>query len=80
LAHVVLPESKGINVGKSSTKYADVALPFLIKEIENSGGLKTHLNVKLVGGAKMIHSVEFNDAFEMGARNLKKIKEILADE
>ena len=28
----------------------------------------------------MIHSVEFNDAFEMGARNLKKIQEILADE
>lgn len=80
MAHVVLPECKGTYDNKASTKYADVAVPFLIKEIENSGGFKAHLKVKLVGGAQMIHSAEFNDAFEMGVRNLRKIKEILANE
>ncbi len=79
MAHIVLPAS--IHKGQeTSTKFADVAVPALVKEMRKLGALKSRLVVKLVGGAQMILSADFDSSFEMGLRNLKMTQKALASE
>ncbi len=80
MAHIVLPESNHSGQGGTSTKFADVAVPVLLEEMRKLGALKSRVIVKLVGGAQMILSLEFDSSFEMGLRNLKMTKKALTSE
>lgn len=80
MAHIVLPGSNHNGRGKTSTKFADVAVPALLEEMRKLGALKSRLIVKLVGGAQMILSPDFDSSFEMGLRNLKMTKKALTSE
>lgn len=80
MAHIVLPESNHSGQGETSTKFAGVAVPVLLEEMRKLGALKSRLIVKLVGGAQMILSLEFDSSFEMGLRNLKMTKKALTIE
>lgn len=78
MAHVVLPVSNPDATGPPSNKYADVAVPALLKQVLQLGASKSRLIVKLVGGAKMIQAAGFDDTIEMGVRNLDMVKKTLA--
>jgi len=80
MAHIVLPESKGANQGKFVTKYADIAVPLLVKEMIEIGAMKSRLVIKLAGGAQMIQSAGFSNVLEMGVRNLEMTKKALDSE
>lgn len=80
MAHIVLPESNHSSQGKASTKYADIAVPVLLEEMRKLGATKSRLVVKLAGGAQMIQAAGFDAALEMGVRNLKMTRELLASE
>ncbi|SFH74648.1 chemotaxis protein CheD [Planctomicrobium piriforme] len=51
LAHIVLPDSHGRQ--DSLGKYADTAVPELIRQITLAGGRAGSLNAKIAGGADM---------------------------
>ena len=79
MVHVALAEAQ-INPGKAATLpgyFADTGLPALLKEM----GLLTgrlgpaELYAKITGGASLIGT---NDTFNIGQRNIRKIKELLA--
>lgn len=80
MAHIVLPESGGNNTGRTPTKYADIAIPRLLEEMEKSGVVKSRLVVKLVGGARMLQALVFDDASDMGTRNLEVVMRVLGSE
>lgn len=72
VAHIVLPTS--IGSGQPPGKYADTALPELIRLIEQSGGKSKHLAAKLVGGARMFSSTNMNS---IGDQNLATVERLL---
>ena len=73
LAHIMLPTSK--QAGASLKKYADTAIPLLIKELRDNGAGK--LIAKLVGGAMMFNLSENSMMGEIGKNNVIRSREML---
>jgi chemotaxis protein CheD len=81
MAHVMLPDSslgKGseINIGK----YADTAIPQLIRDMETAGASKRNLVAKIAGGAQMFSFLNGNDTMRIGPRNVDACKAMLMRE
>jgi chemotaxis protein CheD len=74
MAHIVLPESNGSD--HPPGKYADTAIPELIRRIEAAGGQPRHLSAKLAGGANMFASTNLNG---IGEQNLTTVERLLKD-
>jgi chemotaxis protein CheD len=74
LAHVVLPQSQG-HGDANPRKFADVAVPELISEMEATGARKMRLEAVLVGGASMFAVSASN--LEVGQRNEAAVRELL---
>ena len=72
LAHIVLPDSKG--AAQQLGKYADTALPELIRRIEFAGGRTRNLTAKLAGGANMFATT---NATAIGEQNLAMVETLL---
>jgi len=79
MAHVMLPESSlGKGGGELSVgKYADTAIPHLIKEMERAGASARHMVAKLAGGAQMFSYLSGNDTMRIGPRNVEACKAML---
>jgi chemotaxis protein CheD len=79
LAHVMLPKSNGPLVSNPA-KFADTALPLLIRKMGDQGAQKQRLTAKLAGGAQMFKLERATDTMRIGARNLEAIVEWLEKE
>jgi chemotaxis protein CheD len=75
LAHVVLPESGG-NAPAESWKFADVAVPELIRRVVELGARRQMLEAVLVGGASMF--AVSTASLEVGQRNEAAVRAQLA--
>ena len=75
LAHVVLPASEGHAAGQNPFKFADHAVPELIKRVVRLGGLKPKLEAVLVGGASMFAIT--SRTLEVGQRNEAAVRTLL---
>jgi chemotaxis protein CheD len=75
LAHVVLPASNH-NAGPNPLKFADRAVPELVRRVLALGGRKGLLEAALVGGASMF--VASSSGLEVGMRNEAAVREELA--
>ncbi|WFN35179.1 chemotaxis protein CheD [Methanogenium sp. S4BF] len=73
LAHVMLPESNG-RIERPG-KFADTAVPHLIREMEKCGSSKRSLSASLVGGASMFE--QFKGNLDIGKRNVAALKKYL---
>ena len=79
LAHIMLPDStKGSPIG-SPTKYADLAVDELIKEMAKMGSKKKDIEAKIVGGANMFPHLK-HAPIEVGRLNVEAVKENLKKE
>jgi chemotaxis protein CheD len=84
LAHIVLPESWANSASASAPpgKFANTAVPHLVKELERLGARKSRLKAVLCGGAHMFSSTggAKSPALEIGRRNneetLKALKTV----
>ncbi len=74
LAHIVLPESRG-RAGPPG-KFADTAIPEMIRLIEVNGGNVRNVNAKIAGGANML---DLNAATTIGDQNQETIRRILSE-
>lgn len=75
LAHIVLPDSKG--KGEPAGKYADTAIPEIIRLLEGLAGRRSlRLAAKVVGGARMF---AFQTGITIGDHNVAAVERILSE-
>jgi chemotaxis protein CheD len=72
MAHIVLPESKGMP--GPAAKFADTCVPEMIDRMLRAGAGKTRLEAALVGGARMF---SVGAGLDVGARNQAAVREAL---
>src|SRR6478609_381888 len=70
MAHVVLPESNGTVVVPG--KFADTAIPQLIREVTAIGATRSRLSAVIVGGAQMFATA---GKLDVGNRNEHAVRE-----
>ncbi|WP_192868180.1 chemotaxis protein CheD [Calderihabitans maritimus] len=80
LAHIMLPDSKQFSQVVNKAKFADLAIPLLVKKLEDLGASKHRLEAKLAGGAQMF---SFKDrrisVFNIGERNIQVARKVLQE-
>lgn len=75
IAHIMLPDSKGVTA--KSCKYADTAVPLLLKAMFRRNAKKDKIVAKMAGGASMFSAM---DTLQIGRRNTEVVKEALKKE
>jgi chemotaxis protein CheD len=79
MAHVMLPSSDIAKEGSMNiAKYADTALPDMIKKMEKLGAVVSRMEAKMAGGAQMFAFSNNSDTMRIGPRNVESCKEMLA--
>jgi chemotaxis protein CheD len=76
LAHVVLPESAG-HTADNLMKFADHAVPELLKRVVGMGARRSGLEAVLVGGASMFATT--STSLEVGQRNEAAVRQQLKE-
>ena len=79
MAHIVLPKSHG-KTGDRAGRYADIAVPLLLKNIRKLGGVDSRLEIFLAGGAQMSQAPGLGTAFKIGEDNVAAVYAVLAAE
>ncbi|MGM0470704.1 MAG: chemotaxis protein CheD [Bacillota bacterium] len=79
LAHIMLPEVPGKRKNNNPAKYADTAIELLLDKLRQAGANNRRLKAKIAGGAQMFNFDSSNSNMQIGKRNAKAVKEILAD-
>jgi len=74
LAHIVLPQSQG-HTPDNPRKFADLAFPELLAELDVLGARRVRLEAVLVGGAAMF--AVSNASMEVGQRNEAAVRQLL---
>jgi chemotaxis protein CheD len=74
LAHVVLPVSDG-RPGENPLKFADLAVPELLRRVVALGARPVRLEAVLVGGASMFGTS--SNSLDVGQRNERAVRELL---
>jgi chemotaxis protein CheD len=77
LAHIVLPQAQG-DAPQNPRKFADVAVPEMLAELEQIGARRLRLEAVLVGGARMF--AVSSAGLEVGQRNEAAVRELLLKE
>jgi chemotaxis protein CheD len=79
LAHVMLPNSE---IARETTiklaKYADLAIPELIRRMCEMDAAHKSIQAKLAGGAQMFAGIGNTDILRIGPRNIESCKDALA--
>jgi chemotaxis protein CheD len=75
MAHVLLPDSRG-EVTTTPGKYADTAVPALIRALVGHGALHSRLQAQLAGGARMFGQASV--ATDIGTANVRAVSAALA--
>ncbi len=79
MAHIVLPSSNRRDE-VASAKYADKGIPLLLGEMFKLGAIRSHLIIKLAGGAALSKAPGLESPFKIGERNLEMVQAVLAQE
>jgi chemotaxis protein CheD len=75
MVHIMLPESGGRT--DRPGKYADTAIPFLLKALADAGSSNRSLVAKMAGGASMFEY--FGTNLNIGERNTEKVRALLKE-
>lgn len=84
MAHIMLPTSPLVNennnIEQDDTlgRYANKAIPTLIKEMKMLGSKENNITAMLFGGSEMFEHIK-DPSLKIGQKNIKKIKEILSE-
>jgi chemotaxis protein CheD len=75
MCHIMLPTLK--DNSKSMKKYADSAIPMMLKDMEERGARRGAVTAKITGGAKMFTVSENSVMGEIGNNNIARVREVL---
>ena len=79
LSHIMLPDSTASSTGaQTPMRFADTAIPMLIRQVTALGANRSRLRAKIAGGAVMFATN--SDKFNIGERNVKAVKDALRKE
>lgn len=77
MSHVLLPDSTiGKDVDKPG-KFADTAIPLLIKKMQDLGATTINTTIKIAGGAQMFAIPGLASKMNIGEKNIIAVKEAL---
>ncbi len=76
LSHIMLPTSK--KEAANIKKYADTAIPAMIRDMINAGADQKRLISKIAGGATMFKHAENSLMGDIGRNNISSVKSILS--
>ncbi len=80
MSHILLPLSTGYKGAETQpNKFADSAIPKLVKAMELKGANRANLTAKIAGGARMFAQTSNYDFANIGARNVDSVKKTLAE-
>jgi chemotaxis protein CheD len=78
MAHVMLPNSNIARDGNVNlSKYADTAIPEMLKQMIELGASRERIIAKLAGGAQMFAFSGASDTMRIGSRNIEACKDTL---
>ncbi|MGL5152810.1 MAG: chemotaxis protein CheD [Clostridium sp.] len=77
LSHIMLPDSTQFSVVTNEMKFADLAVPLLVKEMEKQGANKRFITAKIAGGASMFKFSDNKMINDIGKRNGEAVKNAL---
>ncbi len=78
LAHVMLPSSEIAREGALNiAKYADTAVPELVRKLLALGAMQSRLVAKMAGGSQMFTFAGTGDSMRIGPRNVESCKTML---
>lgn len=77
MAHIVLPATT--SGAAPHPKFADAAIPMIIKQMQELGALKVRMVVKIVGGAQMVGANGNIGVMNIGDRNVEAVNKLLTD-
>ncbi|MCL2056383.1 MAG: chemotaxis protein CheD [Oscillospiraceae bacterium] len=80
LSHIMLPDSKLSPNDKNIAKFADSAIPELVRQMEKLGANRARMKAKIAGGAQMFEvkgATTANAAWQVGQRNVASVKTAL---
>jgi chemotaxis protein CheD len=80
MAHVMLPQSNGTTDDDSPGKYADKAIPLLIRHLAALGASTSRLKFKIAGGSQMLVAPGFKDRLDIGGRNVSSVTRLLSEQ
>jgi len=78
MAHIVLPSSERFGKKTSPFKFADSAVPALMKEMISRGAARTFVVAKIAGGANMFPLIS-KSVLNIGQENIATVKETLKE-
>lgn len=79
LSHIMLPDSTQSDGGKATPmRFADTAIPLLVRQMSDMGARRGSLQAKIAGGATMFAAS--SDRFNIGERNIAAVREALRRE
>ena len=80
LSHIMLPTSQISPNDPNIYKFADTAIPYLVRQLEARGASRSRIKAKIAGGAQMFDAPA-NSAkdsiWQIGQRNVAAVTEIL---
>lgn len=80
LSHIMLPSASISPTDQNIFKFADTAIPDLVRRIEQKGGHSSRLKAKIAGGARMFESqsnTNNNALWQIGQRNVTAVVDVL---
>jgi chemotaxis protein CheD len=83
LSHIMLPISTASPGDKNIFKYADTAIPDLIRKMEQKGAVRARIKAKIAGGAQMFGAGKVggggnDEIWQIGQRNVAAVTAMLA--
>ena len=73
MAHIMLPNSRGLMGSEKVGKFADTAVPRIIEDMIKLGAVKTRIRAKIAGGAQMFSLPGMSaDFLTVGAKNVRE--------
>lgn len=79
LSHIMLPTSNAMPPTdlRTAYKFADTAIPLLIKKMEENGARRIRMKAKIAGGAQMFGATTSAAINNIGQRNTQAVKAAL---
>lgn len=78
LTHIMLPKSEEAEP-KAPAKFANTAIPALLKEMGIPISTASQLRAKIAGGANMFSSIVKQKILQIGEQNIEAVKRILGE-
>ena len=78
MSHIMLPDSSTVRDQNTLNrmKFADTAIPDIVKEMVKRGASQSRIQAKIAGGAVMFATQ--NTSFNIGENNIKAVKKALS--